>query len=245
MKLRLLQARNPGDIVREEERQAFAEKLGIPVDDVLGYDLLSQELTVDAVTDGVDGVLVGGSGEYAIYDDAPFIRPFVDLLGELCARRVPTFASCFGFQGLVVALGGRVGPGGDAGEVGSFQLERLEQAKADPVFRHLPDQFVAQQGHKDVAQVMPDSTVNMARSDQCPHQALRVVGAPVFATQFHPELSHLQNRQRFERYLELYEGVFGRAQAHKMLDDFVPSPEASDLLRHFADLLRRGALTSG
>jgi len=231
-RFRLLQARDPGEITRREERAAFAEKLRVPVDHVIPHDLLTNSHQLDAVRAGVDAVLVGGSGRYGIQDDAPWIQGFIDLLGELAATDTPTFASCFGFQGLVMALGGQVASVPARSEVGSFELQLTPQAHEDPLFQGLPDRFWAQMGHKDCATVFPEGAVHLARSERCPYQALRV-GAKVYATQFHPELSEEDNRLRYERYYQEYSLAFGADKAHAILDSFRPSEPSSELLHRF------------
>lgn len=229
---RLLQARDPDEPVRAEERAAFADKLGVPLERVVPYDLLSRSARYDEVVDGVDAVLVGGSGRYGINDDAPWLRPFVDLLGELAAHDFPTFASCFGFQGLVVALGEAVISDPDGAEVGTFEVQRCAEAEGDPLFGDLPERFPAQCGHKDRAVALPAGAVHLVRSERCPYQALRL-GRRVYATQFHPELSQADNRQRFQRYFREYQAAFGEEEARSILDAFQPSPAASSVLPRF------------
>jgi GMP synthase (glutamine-hydrolysing) len=237
-RFRLLQARTPDDPVRDEERFAFAEKLGVPVEQVEQVDLLSAPLDPDRVLDGADALLVGGSGAFGVLDPHPWVRAFIDGLGELSTRDVPIFASCFGFQALVVALGGEVASEPERAEVGSYLLSPTAQAAADPLFCGLPDQFVAQMGHKDSALRLPGGVEWLARSPRCPFQALRVAGTRVWATQFHPELSDRDNVRRFERYWEMYVHVFGLERATEIVNGHRPSPESNDLLARFGALVR-------
>ena len=232
MKFRLMQARLPSDPVRYEERVAFAAKLQVPVEDVVSWDLLTG-VDVDALTDGYDAVLVGGSGEFGVCDDAEWLPAFFDALAELCARRTPLFGSCFGFQGLVVALGGTVRPAPEGSEVGSYEMSTTNAAAIDPVFCKLPAQFTAQEGHKDMAIELPSPAVHLVRSERCEYQALRVRNCPVWATQFHPELSGDENAERFARYFDIYKVVFGEEVARQKLQSMRPSPHSNSLLRHF------------
>ena len=84
---------------------------------------------------------------------------------------------------------------------------------------------------------LPDSVVNLAQSDRCPYQAIRIGDGPVYATQFHPELTGTENRARFQRYLDFYAKTFGDVRAQEMLDGFNDSPLTEDLLARFAALL--------
>jgi GMP synthase (glutamine-hydrolysing) len=235
-RFRLLQARHATDPVRSEEREAFARRLDVPLEHVVPFDLLGDRITYTEVTRGVDAVLVGGSGKFSVLDDEPWLPPFFDVLGSLAGAQFPTFASCFGFQGLVIALGGEVDHDEPNAEVGTYTLNPTDHAGEDPVFGHLPESFAAQLGHKDRAVVWPDEAIHLASSERCPYQALRV-GTRVYATQFHPELTADDNRFRFERYLDDYMAVFGADRAQKMLEEFTPSPHSDALLRRFRDAL--------
>jgi len=243
-RFRLLQARVAGDPVRTEEHLAFATRLEVPPEAIAPFDLIEGEISLDAVTENVDAVLVGGSGAYSVLQDEVWLHRFIDLMGTIAEVGFPTFASCFGFQALVLALGGEISSDTRHAEVGSFEVSLAKAGREDPLFRHLPDRFVAQQGHKDHAPRIPSRTVNLAASERCPHQAIRVIGAPVYATQFHAELTREDNLTRFRRYFDMYRAAYGSSEAHEMLDRFLPSPEANGLLRRFRDLLERGLIAA-
>lgn len=227
----LLQVRNPGDPVREEERQCFLQRLEVDHHQLHTLDVLAEPLTAE-LHEAFDAVLVGGSGEYSVLDDDARIKGLIDFLGETAEEGVPTFASCFGFQALTVALGGEVVNDPAAAEVGTFELERHPDALADPLFGHLPERFYAQQGHKDRALRLPEGAIPLARSTRAPWQAFRWREHPVWATQFHPEMTHHDNRLRIERYKDRYQ-----KEAEAALATSAPSPEASSLLSRFVDLL--------
>jgi GMP synthase (glutamine-hydrolysing) len=237
MKFRLLQARVHDDPVREEERAAFAQRLQVPIAQVETFDLLSGATEFNRITDGVDAVLVGGSGDFSIYYDHAWLKPFIDTLGELADQQFPTFASCFGFQGMVVALGGHVASDEPAAEVGTFEIELLQAGVDDPLFDGLPSRFDAQLGHKDRALRMPSGVTNLAQSARCPYQAMRIGAGHVYATQFHPELTGDDNLGRFNRYLDLYSHVLGADRVVEMVSGFSPSPHTEGLLKRFADMV--------
>ena len=187
-KFMLLQARNAGDPVREEEQLAFADRLDVPIGQIHSVDILTEELPPGRLEE-VDALLVGGAGEYSVCEPVPGVLRMIDFLGHAVDRSVPTFGSCFGFQSLVMALGGEVIRDEEAAEVGSTMIELLDSAAGDPLFGDLPQFFVAQQGHKDRASRLPSEAVCFAKSEKAPYQALRIQGKPIYATQFHPEKS--------------------------------------------------------
>lgn len=229
----LLQARNPSDPARLDEHAAFANKLGVGVTEIRTVDILTERLD-DGLMDAAHAMLVGGSGEYSVLDDVPPIRAFIDYLARVAESGHPMFASCFGFQALALGLGGTVEHDEDNAEVGTYDLELTPAGAADPLFGALPSGFKAQLGHKDQVRRMPAACTNLASSSRTQNQAYRVDGQPVYATQFHPELSWRENRARFERYFVEYGRVFGEEAALAQLEGHKPSPEANTLLHRFA-----------
>ena len=236
----LIQARTADEEVGPQEHASFAEHLGVPVADIFTVSALDGPIDVDALLEQCDGVLVGGSGKFGVQDDADWLPHFFDALGELADRDVNLFASCFGFQGLCMALGAPVRSIKEAAEVGTYWVERTLEAEADPLFGHLPERFPAQLGHKDSATKLPPDAVWLARSERCAYQAMRL-GENVWATQFHPELDAATNRRRFEQYYAQYRATMGEERAKALLDAFQDSPEASWLLRTFAGRVHRSS----
>ncbi len=204
-------------------------------------DILECELH-SGLLDDVDVLLVGGAGEFSVLDAYPPIRTFIDFLADTAsAGKTPVFASCFGFQALILGLGGEVVSDEDNAEVGSYEVYTTPEAGTDPLFGTLPSPFIAQLGHKDRAERLPEEITCLAYSDRALCQAVRLEGRPVYATQFHPELTGDDNRQRFLGYMEQYGRLFGEAEAQRRLDSHKPSPEANALLRRFVDLHVTGA----
>jgi GMP synthase (glutamine-hydrolysing) len=230
----LLQARNPNDRVRDEERDAFALRLRVAPEQIRQVDILRDELD-SSLAEQADAILVGGAGEYGVVDPTPAVQGMIDFLVDAVEADRAIFASCFGFQALVAGLGGEVIEDEDHAEVGTYRLSATPEAQRDPVFGALPTEFNAQLGHKDRALTMPDDVTVLAASELCPFQAMHIPNSRVYATQFHPELTWLDNRQRFERYMEQYGRLFGRAEAQRRLDSHKPGPEANTLLGRFVD----------
>lgn len=234
MKYILLQARNPNDIAKQEEIECFATQLNIPTANLQPVDILSETYSVETLN-GFDGLLVGGAGEYSVLDDDPRIKRFISFLGEMTNTEIPTFASCFGFQALVLALGGTVVKDVPHAEVGTYELETTDAAANDPLFADIPRTFLAQLGHQDQARIFPSMVEHLARSVATEYQALRVSNKPIYATQFHPELTHLDNRKRFQRYMPIYGKLFGEEEAKVRMASHRPSPHCNMLLQRFQE----------
>lgn len=237
LKVLLLQARNPEDPVRDEERRSFAQKTGLPVDRIVPHDLLSGPPSIDKVRQ-FDAVMVGGSGDYYVSQRSlPDFDAQLDLLATVAATGFPMFASCFGFQILVQALGGEIVHDPVNVEVGTYDLELTPEGKEDPLLGCLPPVFAAQLGRKDRAERLPDGVVHLASSRLNLYQSFRIPDRPIWATQFHPELDLESNRLRFDRYLKGYARHMSEQEREAARGRFRPSPETDCLLPAFLDLV--------
>lgn len=236
----LLQSRDATDPVLGLEVEGFASALGVGADELAVVDLLARAPSRAEVA-GARGVLLGGSGDYSVLDPYPWIARAVGALRDVVLPSgTPTFASCFGFQLLVLTLRGEMVRDPANREVGSVEVEGTPEAREDALFAPLPATYVVQAGHADRAVSAPPGTQALAFSAVCPVQALRVVGRPVWATQFHPEIDERSFARRWLAYAEKYPpadlppGVALRDAP--FLRALRPSPHATALLRRFAAL---------
>ncbi len=237
MKLLLLQARKSDDPMGAHEVQCFIDRCDVADSAIVPHDLLGGPPTIQRAREH-DAVLIGGSGDYYVtQQNLPHWQPFCDFLLELIASGHPTFASCFGYQAMIHALGGSIIHDPEKTEVGTFELELTAAGRDDPLLGELPAQFPAQMGHKDRAALLPDGIENLASSVRAPLQALRVPGKPIWATQFHPELDCKTNLERFDRYLEGYAEYMTDEEQATARAEFRESPGASALLRKFLTLI--------
>jgi len=232
MNIMVLQARYTDDPMLDHERACFVAATGC---DEASFDWRNVVDGVPALAEvtAADALLIGGSGHFSVADPvAEFFNPLNQLLRGVVEERHPTFGSCFGYQLLASALGGEVVHDAERGEVGAFSVELTDEGRADPLFGGLPDVFVAQMGHLDRVARSPVGVRNLVRSELCPFQALKVEGAQIWATQFHPELDQAANLHRYRAYIERYDPS-GSEEEFRSL----PSPETSRLLPLFLDLV--------
>jgi GMP synthase (glutamine-hydrolysing) len=235
LKILLLQARHKHDLARHEERQSFADRAGLDLEQIVPFDMLEKPPAL-ALIRQYDALMVGGSGAYSVYkQNLPDQTAVLEVLAEVVEIGHPTFASCFGFHLMVSALGGKVVYDPDCMEVGTYELALSEDGRADELFGYLPTRFKAQEGHKDRAKYLPEGVVNLASSYCVEYQALRVKGKPIWATQFHPEMTGPENRIRFDRYVDEYASIYGPAELAAVLDRFADSPEADKLIPKFLE----------
>ena len=233
LKILLLQARHIDDLARHEERQSFADRAGLDLEQIVPFDLLKNTPTLADIR-RYDALMVGGSGAYSVsQNNLPNQFAVMATLAEVVNVGHPTFASCYGFHLMVQALGGQIVYDPDCTEVGAFELTPSVHCRADELFGYLPDSFMAQLGHKDRASSLPAGVLNLAASARAPYQALRIPGKPIWATQFHPELTVEDNLLRFSRYKDVYARLYDPQELKALVDGFLPSPETEELIPRF------------
>ena len=236
-KVLLLQARRAGDPMAAHELACFVDRCGLPAAHVVPHDLCAGPPILARIRE-YDALMVGGSGDYYVSRrNLPHFDAFLDLLREVVEAGHPTFASCFGYQSLVEALGGEIIFDSVNTEVGTYPLTLTGEGRSDELFGSLPDRFNAQLGRKDRAVAHPEGVPNLATSQASPHQALRVPNRPIWASQFHPELDRKANEDRYRHYLDGYAPHMSAEELAAALERFDDSPEASDLLRRFMELV--------
>ena len=237
LRLFLLQARYANDPMREHELRCFADRCGVTRERIEPWDLLQGPPSKRRLQE-CDTLLIGGSGDFYISKgNLPHVDAFLEMLQEVTIKEKPCFASCFGYQAFVQAMGGTIVFDPDRTEVGTYRLTLSEHGQKDPLFNALPQRFNAQMGHKDRATAHPDGFANLASSERSPFQAFRVAEAPIWGTQFHPELTRATNVERFQRYLEGYAPYMSQSEREEQLKGFQESRHTEDLLRRFLTLV--------
>jgi GMP synthase (glutamine-hydrolysing) len=231
----LLQVRRADDPMRHHEVSAFATALHCPEDNLHVHDLLSSAPSMRDL-DAVDAVLLGGSGDFSVAEGGPWLEPALDAMRELYDDRRPTFASCWGFQALALALGGEVVTDMKRAEVGTHDLTLTEAGRDDPIFGPLGSPFPAQLGHQDIVDRLPPGAVRLASSRRVENQAFMFPDRPMYCTQFHPELSRALLMDRLVSYPKYVESVVGRS-FEAFVDTCRETPGTEQLLSRFARLV--------
>jgi GMP synthase (glutamine-hydrolysing) len=231
----LLQVRNATDPMRDQEVTCFARALNCDPDQIGIFDLLSGAPTVRQL-DPIDMVLLGGSGDYSVAEGGSWLPPALEAMRELYDLNKPTFASCWGFQAMARALGGRVVTDLNRAELGTVPVYLTGAGREDPVFGHCGPDLQTHMGHQDIVDELPKNTILLASSDKVINQAFRVVGKPIYCTQFHPELTQATFLERVGAYPWYVERIAGLP-----LDVFISrcgeTPAANQLLQRFVTLV--------
>ena len=219
----LISVRHPDDSMTGHERACFEQATGCRVDLVHAMTtILDRSWLEDRPF-----ILCDGSGDFGVRDPHPWIHRFLDLLLDAIDLKVPSYASCFGFQGVALAMGGEVGRDPEKQEMGVIPLELTEAGAQDPLFSQLSSPFNAPLGHNDQVMRLPKGVTLLAQGDLVQNQAIRVDGAPFWASQFHPELTKANLVQRWEHYRDQF--TTDTEIIHSVDTQLDQSPEAPEV----------------
>jgi GMP synthase (glutamine-hydrolysing) len=239
LKLLLLQARREPR-VRAEEHASFVRYTGLNAERVDALNVFDRPAFDASVIDGYDALLVGGASEASVLEPEryAFLEPSKALLLGCLERRIPVFASCFGFQLSVLALGGEVVRDEAGYEMGTIEIRLTAAARRDPLYRDTPDGFRAVAVHRERSPAAPPRCTELAYTARCCH-SFKVDGYPFWAFQFHPEVDRAILIER----LTIYQRHYTRDAGHlrDVLDSAVDTPESNTLLRKFVERVLAGA----
>ena len=232
MRCLLLQVRDPGDAMAPHEVEAFRRILaplsaGIEVFDLLGGPLRRRHV------EGFDLILMGGSGSHSATSTEPWLEVALDSLRLVHALRIPSFASCWGHQAMAAAMGGTVVHDQSRAELGTHEVVQTPAGLRDPVFAPLGSPFKAQFGHEDLVEELPPRTTLLASGALVVNQAYRFDDAPIYCTQFHPELDACGIRSRAENYPRYVEKVLG-ITLDELIAELEETPDVEGLVLRFA-----------
>jgi GMP synthase (glutamine-hydrolysing) len=144
----------------------------------------------------VAGVIVTGSAS-SVTERAPWILRAEEYLARAVELSHPVLGICFGHQLLGQALGGLVERNPNGREMGTIELEIVED---DPLLDRSITPALAHATHVDSVTRLPESARILATTALDPHAALRF-GPRAWGVQFHPEFDgqvmseYIQTRQ--------------------------------------------------
>lgn len=242
-KFLLIQSR-PEKEASDDEYQAFCrfgelqpaelDRLQIHIDRPVAMEL-----------DQYSGVLMaGGPANFAYKEDEKSTqqlemeRWLFDFIDRLVGQDKPFLGVCLGVGALVSYAGGRMSF--DVGEaVGAVDISLTSAGKQDQLFDGLPSSFQAFVGHKEGISVVPDNIEVLAENTSC-IQAIKLRGAQIYATQYHPELDADGLAIRINAYKDL--GYFRPEEAQELIDAGYQSSVSTDatrVLKNFVTIYSR------
>jgi len=125
--------------------------------------------------------LIFSGGPRSVYEPgAPKCRP------EVLDSGLPILGICYGLQLICEMLDSRV----VAGESREFGRTQLEVFDPDILLNHVPHRTTVWMSHGDIVTELANEFVPLARTPSCPVAAARHRIRPIYAVQFHPEVTH-------------------------------------------------------
>jgi GMP synthase (glutamine-hydrolysing) len=136
---------------------------------------------------GFAGIIVSGSSAM-VTDRAEWSEHAAAWLRDAAHEGQSLLGICYGHQLLAHALGGEVAYNPAGRESGTVRIDLHPPALEDPLFAHLPEDFVAHTSHVQTVLRAPEGATVLARSQRDGCQAFRW-GERAWGVQFHPEFA--------------------------------------------------------
>ena len=235
LKILLLQIREEEEI-RDEELASFARFSHLSVKQFDILNVFDTPLFSADIVEPYDALFVGGASGSSVLegDGLPFFSNCVKLLQYCIEIDKPVFASCYGFQLTVIALGGEIIRDEETFELGTPQIYLTESARVDPLFCNVTNPFYAVSVHHEKALALPACCELLAYTDICLH-AFKVVGKSFWACQFHPEVDQEVIRIR----LGVYKHIYTEDEEHyyEVINSVLPTPYSNGLLKSFINYI--------
>ena len=222
-------------VTRAEELDEFVRYSHLDESQFAVLNVFDSPSFAPSRVDAFDALFVGGSSDASVLQPQtyPFVEDAKQLLAYCVQQGVPVFASCFGFQLVVEALGGQVILDCDRMEMGVYPIHLKAPAQEDLLLHDTPSLFMAVSGHKERALTLPPQSIALAHSERCPYHALKLVDKPFYGFQFHPEVDCQDLVARITRYHERY--LDSPEHLQRIVDSLAETPHANQLIAKFVD----------
>ncbi len=233
LKILLMQIRQHQQVAQEEHMSfaTYAELEKSQIDILNVFDTPDFDETI---LQGYDALWVGGASEANVLQPElyPFINSAQNLLAYCCQQSIPVFASCFGFQLAVLALGGEIVDSEADFELGTIPISLTEFARNDILLKDTPNDFLAVSVHRQKALKTPKGCQLLAQTKTCLH-IIKVRDKPFWAFQFHPEV----NKSTLIERLTIYQNGYTKGKEHlaQVLSNAEETPESNILMKKFVD----------
>lgn len=182
------------------ELKCVYEASELKYDQIKTLNLASNTITEDDIKQSlkrVRSVILGGTGEasYGDTDNAKkkWLRDVrkraFKVIDESLKNSPGILGMCFGHQLLSEYYGGKVEVDEKQSETGVAAINLTTEGMNDPLFKNVPVNFSAIEGHKDSVVVKPKGAKILASSERCDFQALKFEDN-IYGVQFHPEMNY-------------------------------------------------------
>lgn len=217
-----------------EERRSFAAHGHLDLTQIDLLNVFDMPQFDGSVTSGYDAVLIGGASEASVLEPEKysFLESGQLLIRDCLNLEIPVFASCFGFQLAVLALGGEIVSDKTRFEMGTLPISLTDNSAVDPLLCDTPNGFLAVAVHQEKAMFVPEGCELLAHTDECVH-GFRVSGKPFWAFQFHPEV----DRATLVSRLTIFKDRYTKDDNHfnEVISSARETPESNRLVRKFVE----------
>ena len=179
-------------------------------------------------------IVMGGPMNIYEEDKYPWLAEEKEFIHQAIANDKIVLGICLGAQLMADVLGGKVRENVHR-EIGWFPVKLMPESKASPIFRVLPEEFMALHWHSDTFEV-PPGAVHTAESQACKNQAFELGKA--IGLQFHLESSldsiehlllnsadELTDGQYVQKPKEILAHLDRFPELHRLMDTFLDNME--------------------
>lgn len=192
-----------------------------------------ENLDISLLAD-VDGVILGGSGEFYLtkgHGEGKWKEKIFNYLDYLLGAELPIIGICLGAQLIALHQGGELTDSEEYHEVGSSVIKLKENKEECEVFSDLKGEFEVTLAHQDTIVKTPDHFIYLGSTDKVECQAFKLQNRDVWGALFHPELTRSRLRYRLELYPSYTDDL------EDTLKDFNETTYSSNILHNFIDVL--------
>ncbi len=132
--------------------------------------------------ENVKGIILSG-GPSSVYDKS---SPSLNL--DLLDSGIPILGVCYGLQLLLYKTGGTI----SKGEIGEYGHSIIKQENENILFQDIPSQINVWMSHTDKVKELTNDWEILAISKNKIISSIRHIKKPIFAVQFHPEVTHTE-----------------------------------------------------
>lgn len=136
--------------------------------------------------DSIKGIIFTGGPNSVYLEQSPKISKEIFNLGK------PILGICYGAQLIAYLLGGKV----EHAEKSEYGKTDIELTNPSLLLHKVSKKTSVFRSHTDQVSVLPEGFVSTSKSETCPNASFEDREKNIFATQFHPEVTHSEEGQR-------------------------------------------------
>lgn len=216
----------------DNEEKSFLRSLKIRKENLISINFFSKRPSFKKILKlKFNRIIIGGCAEFSFSEKRKKknfwekTKSFFPVIKKFFLKETPILGICFGHQILAYLFGSKIVYGYDQKEVGSVLISLTKTGKKDPLFKGMPNNFFAQEGHKDIVKDLPKNSDLLAKSRNCKIQAFKIKSKKIYGLQFHPELRVRDMKLKLKEYPDY-------AQGYKKIV-LRKSPFANKVLKNF------------